>query len=176
MERIVVNSFPRSASHFSVQCMLEAFPSLTIVPKPHVLSELSKNPCTFTVIREPSKAIASWMNFERCDYPDNYEGNLEWYIRFSKELLSNIDKVYFAEFNSFVKDPTKDLLSFAIKFGLPNPEPIDVTKVFEYVKLMFPKNVPIASRDYEQDRQRLLTCKNYPLAQEVYESLLVATL
>jgi hypothetical protein len=125
MANLVVEGFPRSGTTFLHGLLSKGFPDYDVYYSRHAASRLNLENVV-AVIRDPYEAIFSWQN--HLVKNENIHDIANWYVRYHKELLNNINNITLIDFNEMITDSSLVLKKVSEKFNV-DYVPVDVSKL-----------------------------------------------
>lgn len=137
MGKIIVTTFPRSASRFSKEVITSTF-GHDAFEDGYCQISLLKQPNAFTIVRKPEEAVVSWVSaienhfeeFAGFTKDNVVEETVPFYIDWMNAVANRVGSIYVTTFESFTTNTQNELDKMAVHFDLPpvifNPNVINV--------------------------------------------------
>ena len=139
MGRLNWDTFPKTGSSW-LACSLElAYPASEIVWGGHRKTTLKKESNVITVVRNPLDSVSSAMVFFS---KTDVEGLLDWYCRFTQEIIDSKHRIFATQFEDLISEPFKVVQAYAKRFELETPKFFTQEMLMEISKKTYPHHLP----------------------------------
>ena len=171
MARLVVDTFPKTGTAWLSTTVRLSFPNNEIMWGGHRKTTLQKEPNVITTIRNPYDSASSAMVF--FDF-DNAGQVLDWYCRFTTQILDSSKRIFIAKFEELITEPHSIMLAYSQMFNLEKPCVTDKNLVLQETKKTHPQNLPGAETEARAKANKMVL--ENPLlekANELYQAALL---